>query len=96
MLFTVYRKALAYATMVKVLCMVFVLNPITSTSRSWPGASSQAFSFENARRAKNGPYRIKWAGHRRAMSGNVTAKQGDVCLLFGGLGGTLMARAEPR
>jgi len=42
----------------------------------------QAFSFENTKRAKNGPCRIKQAGYRQVMCGNVAAKRGDTCLLF--------------
>jgi len=55
-------------------------------------ASLQAFTFANTRRAKNGPCHITWAGHRRAICGNVVEKQGDTCLLFGG---PLRARTDP-
>jgi len=44
----------------------------------------QAFSFENTRRAKNGPCRIKKAGHRQTMCYNIAAKRGDACMIFGG------------
>jgi len=61
---------------------------LSLTLRALP-TFTQTSSFENNRRAKNGPYHIKYAGHRRAICGNVAAKRGDACLLFGGYTGHL-------
>jgi len=61
--------------------MVFVLDELEVTHVRV--VYIQAFSFENTRQVKNDPCHIKWVGQNRAMCGNVAAKRGDACLLFG-------------